>query len=58
MQKHYYGVVLHKLLYTRRDQTRGNVVAGERGSWECKWGALRGAKYREKERLDNYFQFD
>jgi len=26
-QKHYYGVVLHELIYTWRDRTRGNVVA-------------------------------
>ena len=27
-----------KVLNTRRDQTRGNVVAGERGSRGGKWG--------------------
>ena len=57
MQKHYYGVVIRKLLYTWRDQTRGNVVAREWGSWGGKWVA-KGQKYGKNEHLDNYFRFD
>jgi len=41
-QKHYYGVVLHELIYTWRDRTRGNVVAQERGSWGGYTAAIRG----------------
>jgi len=40
-----------------RDQTRGNVVAGERGSWGGKWSP-KGQKYGKNEHLDNYFRFD
>ena len=45
VRKHYYGVVIRKLLYTWRDQTRGNVVAREWGSWGGDRAAIRGLKY-------------
>ena len=57
-RKYYYGVVIRKLLYTRRDQTRGNVVTGGRSSWGGDTAAIKGAKYSKKEHLENYFRFD
>ena len=47
-----------KLLYTWRDQTRGNVVAGGRGNWGGDTAAIRGPKYGKKVHLDNYFRSD
>ena len=47
----------NKVFHTRRDQTRGNVVAREWGSWGGKWVA-KGQKYGKNEHLDNYFRFD
>jgi len=54
---HRYSSVI-KVLNTRRDRTRGNVVPGNGAVEGGETAAIWGAKYRKMEHLDNYFRFD